>query len=101
MTSIDDLLLMFNSKTESNLTTTQIQNKFSITDGGDTEWLLGCCIHQWRERKLLAINQECFTTQILVEFKMEHSNTVKTPCSNYHLTLAMCPLNAEQCKAAL
>src|SRR5258708_8427135 len=98
-TSVDDLLLASNSKAESNLTTTQIQNKFAITDGGNTEWLLGCRIHRWRDRKLLTINQERFTSQILAKFKMEHCNAIKTPCPSYHLTSAMCPSNAEQCKA--
>jgi len=99
-TSVNDLLLTSNSKIESDLAATQIQNKFAVTDGGNTKWLLGCCICQWRNSKLLTINQEQFTAQILAKFHMEHSNTVKTPCPNYHLTLAMCPLNAEQREAA-
>src|SRR5216684_4141097 len=99
-TSVDDLLLASDSKVESDLTAAQIQNKFTITDGSNTEWLLGCHIRRWRDRKLLTINQERFTSQILAEFKMEHCNAVKTPCPSYHLTSAMCPLNAEQCKVA-
>ena len=57
-TSVDDLLLASNSKTESDLATTQIKHKFAITDGGDTEWLLGCRIRRWRDRRLLTIDQE-------------------------------------------
>jgi len=45
-TSVDNLLIASNSKTESNLAATQINKKFAITDGGDTKWLLGCRI-QW------------------------------------------------------
>jgi hypothetical protein len=43
-TSVDDLLLTSNSKSESDLAASQIKQKFAITDGGDTEWLLGCRI---------------------------------------------------------
>ena len=42
--SVDDLLLASNSKMESDLATSQIKKQFAITDGGDTEWLLGCRI---------------------------------------------------------
>ena|SRR5258708_30286554 len=99
-TSVNDLLLMSDSKTESDLAAAQIQRDFTITNSGDTKWLLGCHIHRWRDRKLLAIDQEQFTTQILTEFRMEHSNTVKTPCPSYCLTLAMCLSNTEQHQAA-
>jgi hypothetical protein len=66
--SVDDLLLVSDLKTESNLAATQIQNKFAITDSGNTKWLLGCHIHRWRNRRFLAIDQECFMTQILADF---------------------------------
>jgi len=55
-TSVDDLLLMSDSKAESDLAAAQIQNKFTITNSGNTEWLLGCHICRWRDRKLLTIN---------------------------------------------
>src|SRR5260370_35574992 len=89
-TSVDDLLLMSNSKAESDLATAQIQNKFAITDGSNTEWLLGRCINRWRDRKRLTIDQERFMSQILAEFKMEHCNAVNTPYPIYGLTLPVC-----------
>lgn len=55
-TSVDDLLVASSSKAESDLTASQIKQKFAITDGGDTEWLLGCDIGKWRDRRLLMID---------------------------------------------
>jgi hypothetical protein len=86
---------------KSNLAATEIQNKFAITNGGDMEWLLGCCIHRWRNQKLLMVDQEQFMMQILTKFHMEHYNAIKTPCPNYCLTLAMYPSNTEQCEVAV
>ena len=57
-TSVDDLLLASNSKSESDLATSQIQQKFPITDNGDIAWLLGCRVRRWRERRVLMIDQE-------------------------------------------
>jgi Reverse transcriptase (RNA-dependent DNA polymerase) len=79
-TSVDDLLIASDSKQESELAATQIKQKFAVTDGGDTEWLLGCCIRRWRNRHLLKIDQETYTTRILNDFHMENCNSVKTPC---------------------
>ena len=95
-TSVDDLLLASNSQTESNLATAQIKQKFAITDGGDTEWLLGCRIRRWRHKRLLMIDQEQYTTQILSDFHMENCNSVKTPCPTYRLTSDMCPSTEEE-----
>jgi hypothetical protein len=94
-TSVDDLLLASSLKAESDLAASQIKEKFAIMDGGDTEWLLGCRIHRWRNHKLLMINQEQYTTQILGDFHMENCNSVKTPCPAYQLTTAMCPTTNE------
>jgi hypothetical protein len=55
-TSVDDLLLTSNSKTESDLAASQIQQKFAIIDSGDTQWLLGCHICHWRDKRLLVID---------------------------------------------
>jgi hypothetical protein len=99
-TSVNDLLLASNSKTESDHAATQIRDKFAITDRGDTKWLLGCRVCRWRDKRLLTIDQEQFTTQILTEFGMEHSNAVRMPCPSYCLTLSMCPLNTKQHEVA-
>jgi hypothetical protein len=96
-TSVDDLLLVSNSKTESDLAASQIQQKFAITDGGDTQWLLGYHICQWRDKRLLAIDQEQYTTQILADFDMQHCNAIKTPCPITQLTSAMCPTTDDEC----
>lgn len=45
-TSVDDLLIATSSKSKSDLATSQIKDKFAITDGGDIEWLLGCRIRR-------------------------------------------------------
>jgi Reverse transcriptase (RNA-dependent DNA polymerase) len=99
-TSVDDLLIASNSKAESNLATSQLQSKFPISDGGDIEWLLGCRIRRWRNRRLLMIDQEQFTTRILTDFGMENCNSVKTPCPTYRLTMDMCPKTIQEREAA-
>ena len=37
------------------------------------------------------INQEQYTTQILLDFGMDNCNAVKTPCPTFCLTMEMCP----------
>jgi hypothetical protein len=44
-TSIDNILLASDSKAESDLATRQLDQKFSITDSGDADWILGCASH--------------------------------------------------------
>ena len=39
-TSVDDILLASDSKDESNRATSEINDKFTITDSGDTEWIV-------------------------------------------------------------
>jgi len=75
-TSVDNLLIASNSKTKSNLAAMQINKKFAVTDRGDTKWLLGCRIQQWRTHKLLMIDQEQYMTQILSDFSMDNCNAV-------------------------
>jgi hypothetical protein len=99
-TSVDDILLAANSKTESDLATVEINDKFTVTDGGDAEWILGCHITRWRPRRILKIDQERFVTAILREFGMEHCNSVTTPCPNFRLTSEMCPSNDEERQAS-
>src|SRR5258708_24124068 len=99
-TSVDDLLLASSSKLESNLTTSEIKNKFAITDSGDTEWLLGCQIRRWREWRLLMLDQEQYTTQILTEFNMNRCNAMKTPCPSFRLMSAMCPQTDKERRAS-
>ena len=64
------------------------------------EWLLGCRIRRWRERRLLMLDQEQYVGQILADFGMEHCNSVKTPCPSFRLTTAMCPTSDEERKEA-
>ena len=99
-TSIDDILLASNSNSESDLMTRQLDQKFSITDSGDAEWILGCCIMRNRDTRLLMIDQEQFVTLILCEFGMENCNAVITPCPKRRLTTDMCPQTDADCDAA-
>jgi Reverse transcriptase (RNA-dependent DNA polymerase) len=43
-TSVDDILLASDSKAESDRTTSEINDKFTITDSGDADWILSCRI---------------------------------------------------------
>ncbi len=99
-TSVDDLLIALNSKSESDLAVSQLKQWFTITNKGDTEWLLGCQIQRWRDHRLLIIDQEQYTSQILTDFSMENCNSVKTPCPTYCLTTTMCPKMDDECREA-
>jgi hypothetical protein len=99
-TSVDDLLLASNSKSESDLATSQIKNKFPITDNGDIAWLLGCRVRRWRDRRTLMIDQEQYLTSILKDFHMDNCNAVKTPCPSFRLTTEMCPKTEEESLSA-
>ena len=79
-TSVDDILLATNSKTASDVATDELHKKFTITDGGDAQWLLGCRITRWRTNRILKVDQETFVVRILREFGMEFCNSTVTPC---------------------
>ena len=90
-TSVDDILLATNSKIASDIATNELHKKFTITDGGDAQWLLGCCISCWRSNCILKVDQESFLVCILWEFGMEFCNSTVTPCTKWRLTSDMCP----------
>jgi hypothetical protein len=101
-TSVDDILLASDSKTESDRAANEINNKFTTTDGGDAEWILGCRITRCRPKRLLMIDQAQFASTILREFGMERCNSVKTPSPKSRLTSEMCPqTDAEREEVAL
>ena len=101
-TSVDDILIASDSKSESDLAADEINNKFTVTDGGDADWILGCRITRCRPKRLLMIDQSQFATTILREFNMENCNSVITPCPKWRLTSEMCPqTDAERDDAAL
>lgn len=95
-TSVDDILLATNSKAASDSATTELDKKFSITDGGNAEWLLGCRITRWRPNRILKIDQEQFLVRILHEFGMESCNSTVTPCPKWRLTSDMSPSTEEE-----
>ena len=92
-TSMDDILITSDSKAESDRAMSEINLKFTITDSGDAEWILGCRITCDHSKCLLMIDQEQFVTTILQQFGMEHCNPVAMPLPNTHLTSNMCPRN--------
>jgi hypothetical protein len=98
-TSVDDIILAFDSKSESDLATRQINEKFTTTDCRNTEWILGCCITCCRSKRLLMIDQSQFTSTILTDFGMDQCNSVSTPCPKWQLTPDMCPKTNEECEA--
>ena len=92
-TSVDDILLVSDSVSESDRATSEINDKFTITDIGNTEWILGCRITRFRSKRVLMLDQEQFVLSILRQFGMEHCNSVKTPLPKWRLTPDMCPQN--------
>jgi hypothetical protein len=94
-TSVDDILLASNSKTEADHFTDQIRSKYSITDNGDVTWLLGCRITRWRSRRMLKIDQEQYVNTILKDFGMEGCNSVAVPMLA-RLNIDGCPQTAEE-----
>jgi hypothetical protein len=49
-TSVDDILLASDSKSESDLAASQINERFTVTDSGDADWILGCRITRCRPK---------------------------------------------------
>ena len=90
-TSVDDIILASDSKSESDQASKEINDKFTVTDGGNTEWILGCRITRNRSKRLLMIDQTQFITSILRQFKMDECNSVTTPCPKWRLSTDMCP----------
>jgi hypothetical protein len=95
-TSVDDILLASNSKEESNRAASEINSKFTVTDSGDADWILGCRITCNHEKRLLMLDQEQFTITILRQFGMEKCNPATTPLPNCRLTSEMSPQSDEE-----
>ena len=90
-TSVDDILITSDTKRESDIAAQEINSKFTTTDCGPAEWILGCRITRSRHKRILMIDQYQFTSTILREFGMDHCSPVLTPCSKTPLTSTMCP----------
>ena len=99
-TSVDDIILASDSKSESDHASQEINDKFTVTDGGNTEWILGCRITRNRSKRLLMIDQTQFITSILRQFKMDECNSVTTPCPKWRLSADMCPTTDTERNAA-
>lgn len=95
-TSVDDIILATNSKAASDNAAKEIDSKFTVTDSGDAEWILGCRITRWRDRRVLKLDQEQFVVNILRDFNMEFCNSTVTPCPKWRLTTNMCPTTDEE-----
>lgn len=100
VTSVDDVILISNSKPESNLATQQINEKFTTTDCGDANWILGCCITWLCSKHLLMIDQSQFISMILREFGMHQCKSVHKPCPKWCLTSDMSPKTDDKHKEA-
>ena len=46
-TSVDDILLVTDSKDESDQVTNTVKEHFEVTDNGEVKWLLSCCLRRW------------------------------------------------------
>jgi hypothetical protein len=98
-TSVDNIILMSNSKSESDRASTEINEKFNVTNSRDTQWILGCRITRGRPKHLLMIDQSQFIASILRQFKMDECNSVTTPCPKWRLSADMCPQTDEERQA--
>lgn len=96
-TSVDDILLGTLDEDESDSITKELSGIFDITDNGEVEHLLGCVVIRYRSRRTIILSQTLFTTSILRQFGMEHSNAVSTPLPpKTHLTADDCPKTDEE-----
>jgi hypothetical protein len=98
-TSVDDILIASDSKTESDTAATEINDKFTVTDSGDADWILGCRITRFRGKRLLMLDQHRYVVSILKQYKMDTCNSLPTPGPAEPLTTAMCPQNDEDREA--
>jgi hypothetical protein len=98
-TSVDDILIASDSKQESDHAATEINDKFTVTDGGDADWILGCRITRFRPKHLLMIDQHQYTVSILRQYKLDQCRSLPTPGPSKLLTTAMCPQTDEEREA--
>jgi hypothetical protein len=75
----------FRTGPEHHYATSELNAKFTITDSGNAEWLLGCRITRWRKQRVLKLDQEQFLVRILREFNMEFCNSTVTLCQKWRL----------------
>lgn len=78
-TSVDDMLIASNSKSESDSVVAGLSALFEITDNGEPSLHLGCNVKRDRERKMLKLDQHLYTQSILREFGFEDCKPVATP----------------------
>ena len=90
-TSVDDILIASDSRSESDKAAAEINDKFSVTDSSNAEWILGCRITRSRPKHLLMLDQCRFVTSILCQYKMDGCNSLPTPSPMWRLTSDMCP----------
>lgn len=96
-TSVDDMLLASSSKDESDFVTNGLKAVYEITDYGDVDWLLGCKITRWRDRRCIKVDQEVYTLSILREYNFDKGGSAPTPMPpKVHLTTDMCPTNDKE-----
>ena len=96
-TSVDNILLASSTKEESQQAASDLAKAFETSDMGDVEFLLGCRITRWRDRRSLKVDQESYINSMLREFGMENSSGRDTPFpAKTYLTTDMCPKTDEE-----
>lgn len=74
---VDDILIMSACKNQIDYTKKQIQERFDIDDIGEATKYLGLEIQ--RSTSGIYLHQRAFINELLVQYKMEECNAVKTP----------------------
>lgn len=76
---VDDIPIASSSIDEIQRVKDALQAKWSWTDSGEAEYILGLTIKRDRQHRLVHLSQQAYINQIIKRFDLENANSVRTP----------------------
>lgn len=94
---VDDCTITGNNKQLLQDYKEKIKSKYSLTDLGPVNWLLGIKITRNLEAKTIGLSQASYIDSILTRFNFTDAKTAATPMDpSIHFSKDQCPQNAEE-----
>ena len=88
---VDDFIVATNSKRKVATVKQHLESKYQMHGMKKCEWILGMRVTRDRENKIITLDQEQYTNDMLEEFGMTECRTLSTPASMVKLSKSMCP----------
>lgn len=76
---VDDTIILSNSISAMQSIKLALSQTFEMTDCGELEYCLGIRVKRYRQRRIISLDQEQFTEQVLRRFNMQDCKPVGTP----------------------